>query len=162
MPIQTPKDVVRAWVDAMNRGDVEAAMAMLTADATIVGPAPEPLTRDEFAAIHYALSRAIPDWNFHARDYRERGEDVLVRFEITGTHTGDLLLPLGNAPKIAATGKPIRQPLEEPIFSVSDGRITALRLPHVAGGGVGGILAQIGAPLPAKARTERVSAPSYP
>jgi predicted ester cyclase len=157
----TAKDTVRAWVDAMDRGDVKTAMAMLTPDAQIVGPAPQPLTRDEFSAMHQALAKAFPDWNFHASDYRQTGDQVTVQFDITGTQRGDLTLPLPGVPTIRATSLRIRQPTEQPTFTVQNGVITRLVLPQVAGGGVMGILTQLGVTMPATS-AGRISAPSYP
>ncbi len=155
------KDTVRAWVDAMDRGEVKKAMSMLAPDAQIIGPAPKPLTRDEFSAMHQALSKAFPDWNFHANDYRQIGDEVTVQFDITGTQRGDLTLPLPGVPTIRATTIKIQQPTEQPTFTVKNGVITRLVLPQVPGGGVMGILTQLGATMQ-PTREGRPSAPSYP
>jgi hypothetical protein len=157
----TAKDTVRAWVDAMDLGDVRTAMSMLAPDAQIIGPAPKPLTRDEFSAMHQALARAFPDWTFHASDYRQTGDEVTVQFDITGTQTGDLMLPLPGIPTIRATSLKIHQPTEQPTFTVKNGVITRLKMPQVPGGGVMGVLTQLGVTIPATTAA-RTSAPSYP
>ena len=37
-PGLAPADVVRAWLDAVNAGEIEAALALTTSDVAIVGP----------------------------------------------------------------------------------------------------------------------------
>jgi hypothetical protein len=53
----------------------------------------------------------------------------------------------GTAP-IPATGKRLSLPKEPGAFTIKDGKIARLEAANVPGGGVMGVLAQLGAPAP--------------
>jgi hypothetical protein len=71
-----------------------------------------------------------------------------VVFQITGTQTGELNLPLPGFQKLAATGKHVSLPKEPTTVTVKDGKISRLESTVVPGGGVSGVLAQLGVALP--------------
>ena len=96
-----------------------------------------------------AMSAAFPDWSFNASEFVEEGDTVRVTVQITGTHTGDLdLSPMG-LPKVPATGKKIKNPVEHPVVTIKGGKITGVHVGDVTpDGGVPGILKQLGVELP--------------
>ena len=69
-------------------------------------------------------------------------------FQITGTQTGELNLPLPGVPKIPASGKHVSLPKEKNTVTVKNGKISRFEAEVVPGGGVMGILAQLGVPIP--------------
>jgi steroid delta-isomerase-like uncharacterized protein len=80
--------VGRATIDAFNAHDTSAMRAIwgdgMTErfpDATVVGP-------DALAAYFQGLFDAMPDVRMELRGVVEDGEDVLLRWTLTGTHTG--------------------------------------------------------------------------
>ncbi len=140
------KEQATAFMQALGKGDSETASTYLTPDFTVEGPTPEPLSKQEFLGLHAILARAFPDWSFNVSQAEIEGDQVKLTIEITGTHTGVLdLTPAGlPIPAIAPTGRPIRQPVEHPVLTVRNGKFSSMYLPVVAGGGLQGVLSQLG------------------
>ena len=141
-------EVVKAGITANESGDLKKYESMLSDDMVFAGPVPKPLGKHEFVGLQTALISAFPDWKFNATDFKEDGDKVLAMLQITGTQTKELKLPMPGLPTIPPTGKHISLPKEQTTFTVKDGKITRIETSGVAGGGVGGILAQLGVPLP--------------
>ena len=95
-----------------------------------------------------AMVAAMPDWKFNATDFKENGNQVTLTFQITGTQTGELNLPMPGFQKLPATGKHVSLPKEPTTVTVKDGKISRLEAAVVPGGGVMGVLAQLGVPVP--------------
>jgi hypothetical protein len=104
--------------------------------------------KPEFLAIQSAMQAGIPDWKVNASDFKENGDKVSVVFQITGTQTAELKLPMPGMPPIPPTGKRVSLPKEPTTFTVKDGKVTRIESAGVPGGGVMGLLAQLGVPLP--------------
>jgi predicted ester cyclase len=141
-------DVIKAGLAATAKGDWAQADTLLADDLVFAGPVPEPVGKREFIGIQGALSAAFPDWNFNVMDLKEDGDKVTGVVQITGTHTMPLSLPLPGVPTIPPTGKQIRLPREPISFTVKNGKITRIDATVVPGGGVMGVLAQLGVQIP--------------
>jgi hypothetical protein len=106
------------------------------------------LGKQEFLAVQSAFQRAFPDWSFHSHDEKEQGDTVRTAVQITGTHTRDLVVPLPGMPPLPATGKHVSLPEEHLTFTFEGETIARLTSDNVPGGGIPGVLAQIGVPSP--------------
>jgi hypothetical protein len=95
-----------------------------------------------------AMVAGIPDWKFNASDYKQNGDKVTTVFQITGTQTRDLELPMPGFHKFPATGKHVALPKEGITITMKNGKISRLESAVVPGGGVNGVLAQLGVPKP--------------
>ena len=125
----------------------EATMASLVAeDFVITGATPQPLNKEAFIGLMHATLTAMPDWAFNASGFEEDGDTVTLKSRITGTHTGPLELP--GMPPIPATGKKVALPEETQIYTLRDGKLVKLQVEDVPGGGIPGMLQQIGVALP--------------
>ena len=107
-----------------------------------------PVGKREFIGLMMAMVKAMPDWKFNASDLKENGDQVAVALRITGTHTGELQLPMPGMPAIPATGMKVSLPSEPSTFTVRDGKLTKLEVASIEGGGVMGILSQLGVNMP--------------
>ena len=143
-------DVVKAGLAASEAGQAGRFADMLSDDMVFAGPVPEPVGKREFVGLMTAMVAALPDWKFNAMDFKQNGDQVTVVFQITGTQTGELDLPLPGFPKLPATGRHVSLPKEPTTVTVKDGKIIRLELAVVPGGGVPGVLAQLGVRLPPK------------
>jgi predicted ester cyclase len=94
------------------------------------------------------MVKALPDWKFNASDFKENGDQVTAALRITGTHTGELQLPLPGLPAIPASGTKVSLPSEPSTFTVTNGKLAKLELARIEGGGVMGILSQLGVNIP--------------
>ena len=137
-------DIVKAGLAAADAGDFAKLAALLADDMVFAGPVPEPVGKREFLGIQSAMQAGMPDWKFNASDFKEDGDKVMVTMQITGTHTGELKLPMPGMPPIPATGKRVSLPKEQTTFTLKDGKVVRLETAGVPGGGVMGILVQLG------------------
>lgn len=141
-------DVVKAGLAAVEANDFNKFAGMLSDDMMFAGPVPKPLGKREFIAVQSALVAAMPDWKFNGADFKEDGDLVHVVLQITGTQTAELKPPMPTMPPVPATGKHVALPKEPATFTVRNGKITRLETESVPGGGVMGVLSQLGVPLP--------------
>jgi len=141
-------DVVKAGLAASEAGQTSKFASMLTDDMVFAGPVPQPVGKREFVGLMTALVAAMPDWKFNATDFKQNGDQVTLTMQITGTQTGELNLPMPGFPKHPATGKQVSLPKEPTTITVKDDKISRLEGAVVAGGGVAGILAQLGVAMP--------------
>jgi predicted ester cyclase len=137
-------DTVKAGQAAWCASNWDALAASLTDDFVFSGPVPQPLNKEAFLGLAKALLTAIPDWDFHARDFREEGDKVYLTDEITGTHTGTLAVVPG-VPPVAATGKSIKLSEGHQTYTFRGNLVSNFEVQ--TSGGVPEIYAQVGAPL---------------
>jgi predicted ester cyclase len=141
-------DIVKSALAAAEAGDYAKVSGMLTEDMQFAGPVPNPVGKKEFIGIQSAMVAGIPDWKFNAADYKEQGDKVTAVLQITGSQTRELRLPLPGMQPIPASGKHVSLPREPVTFTIKDGKISRLESAVVPGGGVMGVLAQLGVPAP--------------
>ncbi len=141
-------DFVKEGLAAVEAGDFKKLESLIADDMVFTGPVPMPLGKKEFIGLQSALNSAIPDWKFNPSDFKEDGDRVTVMFQITGTQTGELNLPVPGIPKVPPSGKKISLPKEPATFAVKNGKLVKLEVPSSQTGGVAGILSQLGVPIP--------------
>ena len=141
-------EITHAFSTALETQDFDRAAFYLSDDFVFRGPVPQPIGKQEFLAIQRAVEDAFPDWSFNVHKVQEWGEKVTGAVQITGTHTRDLVLPIPGMPPIPATGKKVSLPEEQLEFTFKGEKIASLTSDNVPGGGIPGVLAQIGVQLP--------------
>ena len=141
-------DLVKSVLAAFEAGDAKKAESALSDDMVFAGPVPQPIGRAEFIGLQGALVAAIPDWKFNAADFKEQGDKVTLKVHISGTHTKPLTLPPMGIQALPATGKHVQLPYEVLNVTVKNGKATRIDAEHVDGGGVPGLLAQLGVKMP--------------
>jgi len=139
-------ETVKAFSSALESKDFDKAASYLSDDFTLTGPTPQPVGKNEFIGIQSAFILAIPDWSFNDHDVQEQGDKVTGAVQITGTHTEPLVL--SGMPPIPATGKKISLPEEHLEFTFKGDKIASLTSDNVPGGGIPGVLQQIGVQMP--------------
>ncbi len=141
-------EITNAFSQALEEQDFDRAGSYLADEFVFTGPVPQQIGKQEFLAIQRAVQQAFPDWSFNHHDVQEMGEKVRGAVQITGTHTRDLALPMPGFPVIPATGKKVSLPEEHLEFGFKGDKIASLTSDNTPGGGIGGVLAQIGVPIP--------------
>jgi len=144
----TKTETVKAFAAALEARDFSMAASYLAYDFVFSGPVPQPIGKQEFIAVQSAFEDAFQDWSFNSHDEVEQGDKVLSAVQITGTHTRDLVLPMPGMPPIPATNKRVSLPEEHLEFTFKGDKIASLTSDNAPGGGVPGILQQLGVPLP--------------
>ena len=141
-------EIVQTFITALQWGDMEEAVDWMGDDFVFSGWTPRPLDRGEFLAMHSTLKDAMPDYSFHLSDVKERDGGVEALIQITGTQMRDLALPMFGVPNIRYTGIDVSLPQVHTTFSFEGDKIKEMRVESVPGGGLAGLLQQIGTELP--------------
>jgi predicted ester cyclase len=140
-------ETVKKALTDIEKGTIAAST--YTDDMTFSGPVPQPLNRDQYVDLMRALVEAIPDWNFHARDFTADGDTVHVAISITGTQTRTLRGLMPGMPDLPPTGKHAALPPERLSITVRGNQISQIVAQVPPDGGVPGLLKQLGVALPA-------------
>jgi predicted ester cyclase len=139
-----PGDPVKRMVAYLEAKDAVRAATYMCDDFQFSGFGSDPLNKEQFVSLMKTLFTAIPDWSYHPRELRSSGDSVRFRTQVTGTHSGMIVgLNPGMAP-IAATSKRIELPQDQVECTVRDGKVATMKVASQAGGGISGIVAQIG------------------
>jgi len=141
-------DIVKEGLAATEAGDLRKLEDLVADDFSMSGPVPMPVGKREFIGLMMAMLKAMPDWKFNPKDFKENGDQVTVMLGITGTQTGELQLPMPGMPAIPASGKKVSMPAEPSTFTVKNGKLAKLEVANIEGGGVMGILSQLGVNMP--------------
>jgi hypothetical protein len=143
------QELAQAIEAAFGARDLDAVAGYLSEDFQFSGPTPEPVGKAKYIGLTRTLLAAFPDINFNARTAGVEGDVIKTTSQLTGTHTADLdLTPMGMG-VIPPTGKSFSNPLEEGEMKVRDGKVVSWEIERTDGGGLVGILAQIGVQPPA-------------
>jgi len=143
-----PKATVQALMDSVQKGDFAKAKSLLADDFQFSGPVPEPINGDAWMGMSMNLKKAFPDldYRFHVDD--ADGDVVKLSAQLKGTHSGDLDLTAIGMGVIPPTNKSFANPHEHGKATVKGDKITAWVVEPIEGGGVMGILSQLGVKPP--------------
>ena len=155
-------ETVRTFMTALQSGDIELAARVASTDFIVSGLLPRPLSGSEFFALQAELLTAMPDFSYNLSDLQHSGGDIQAFISINGTQTGELSLPMLGLQTLPATGLAIDLPQARIVYQVEEEQIQAMEIEQVVGGGLSGLLQQIGAELPLMARQRVREDPSDP
>ena len=150
----TATEIVTAFMEALEFKKFDKAAAYLSENFQFSGPAPLSLNKDKFISYWSALATGMPNLSYHFHDPREvierlgEGKRVRATIQIIGTHTNDFQILLLGFPPIPATNKSVLLPEEHWEYAVKGNTIAFIRVEQVSGGGIGGILQQLGVDIP--------------
>lgn len=128
----------------IEKNELQAAEQLLSENFVFSGPVPEPMDSKQWLDIHQKLNVAFPDFSFNATNFQYHGIHVHCHTQISGTHKNDLDLSnlwLSNYP---ATATKVVLPEEYAVIEFDGDKISAVKVEIVPGGGLHGILSQIG------------------
>lgn len=135
MDIEQNKKTMGRFVEFINTGNLEIGREIIAPDAVFYAPtSTEPLKGlDGYAAALDMMRGAMPDIHWTPEEMISEGDNVVIRFTMSGTQTRPFM-------GIPATGKPIRVAAIN-IYRLRDGKIVLERgLPDLFS-----MLAQLGA-----------------
>ena len=140
--------VIRETLSAIEAGDMAKAGSNMTDDFKFSGPVPQPIDKAEFLAMQGGLVAAMPNWKFNAKNYKVQGDKVTTAVHITATHSATLESLMPGMPAVPASGKKVSLPEEPVTFTMRGDKLASMDVTQVPGGGVPGIMGQIGVQLP--------------
>ena len=145
-------EVVKKFITALQSGDMTMVADCITDDFVFRGWAPRPLDKGEFLAIQNELRTALTGYSYNLSNLNERDNGVEAFIQITGTHTRDLALPTLGVPLVPATGIAISMPQERVDYTFDGDMIKQMSVESLPGGGLTGLLQQVGTELPVPPR----------
>ena len=142
--------IVQAAMQAWEEKDANALASYLSDNVICKQILPQPIDKAQLLAFMEAITTAFPDWSFnghllHEESLAENSWSVLFVTEVTGTQTGDLILP--TLAVIPATGMKIALPYRHLEYLVTDNTITAI-IADFSPSGLEEVIAQLGLELP--------------
>jgi predicted ester cyclase len=141
-------DSAKKFAGLIDSHDLAGLQDLLAEDCIAKGDTME-IPKQQFIEYLEALFTAFPDFKFSHNDFREEGEMISFRVEEQGTHTGLLdLTPFGVPLSLPATSKPFKTPETKHTIRVAEGKVSYISEEQVEGGGLAGVLAQLGVSLP--------------
>jgi hypothetical protein len=144
-----PKEVAEKFKAAFAQGDLETGRGYLGDGFTFSGPVPQPLNADQWLGLIRSMRAAFPDINYNLKITGAHDNHVHVSTQLTGTHTNDWDMSAMGMGVIPATHKSFANPEEHGTLVIEDGKITNYEISASEGGGVQGILKQLGVQPPA-------------
>lgn len=141
-------DEVRALLDAFATGNATQLGSSLADDFTFSGPVPVPLNKQQFIGLSQAIAAGVPNWSFNISDIQIQGDSAVVTVAVSGDQTGTLENVIPGVPPIPPTGKHFQLPTEHITTTFRGQQVASVRVDPVPGGGIPGMYAQIGHPLP--------------
>ena len=143
-------DLVKSALRSIEAGDFLHYREQYADNFILTGPVPKPLSRVEYVDQMRAMLKAFPDWKFNATNFKQVRDHISFSTRISGTHTGVLDLPGLGISGVQPTGKHFTLPEELQTVTVENGKITRAESNIVSGGGLMGMLAQIGVQIPGR------------
>jgi predicted ester cyclase len=140
-------EVMERYLAALAAHDVDQVETLTTDDLRFVTEEGD-LRRSAYLETLRALFAAFPDWRFDHGRLRVGWDHASVELRMEGTHTGTLVLPVPGVEPIPATGRAVVLPAQDYTFLISQGCIVRIEPMRVVGGGIPGLLDQIGSDLP--------------
>ena len=142
------REIVQALLDSVQRGDFEKAKSLLSNDYQFSGPVPEPINGETWMEINKNLKKAFPNLDYHFHVDGVDGDVIKISAELKGTHSGVLdLSPVGLG-VIPATNKSFATPREHGKVTIKNEKVSTWVVDRIEGGGLMGILTQLGIPVP--------------
>ncbi len=141
------EQTVREFMAAVT-ADITAAEEMMDADFSVTGMSPAPIDRREFLTIHDGFNRAMPDRRFILSEVHSEGKTVSALVGMRGTHTGVLNAPIPGVEPIQPTYKQVDLPPTPMRFTLHDGKVAGIDAAPPPGGGLMGLLQQLGVRVP--------------
>ena len=147
-------EIVAAFMEALEAKEFDKAATYLSDDFQFSGSTPLPLNKDQFIRLSSELAEGMPDISYHFHDLQEvdekLGEGIRERatIQITGTQVNSFeLVPL-SLPPIPETGLSVSLPAVHWEYLVRGEAITTIDVERVPGGGIPGLLQQLGIDIP--------------
>jgi predicted ester cyclase len=135
--------IVQMAVRAIEAHDIQALSVLVADDFHF--PLPRgiaQLHKNDYLGLMSTLVQALPDFSFNVSEVVVQDNKVLLTTRWTGTQLGPLTLP-GLSP-FQPTGRRIALPETIDEYTVSDNCIVSLNIQDAPGGGIPGLLAQLG------------------
>lgn len=137
-------ETARRAADLLESGDLNGLRTILSDDFKAKGATRE-LTKQQTLGYLQMFFTAFPDHRFNFTDFEEKEGAIYCTGQETGTHQGVLdLKPFGMPISLSPTGKSFKLPKSVFTFRMAGDKVSYYSEETVKGGGLAGILDQLG------------------
>ncbi len=147
-------ELVMTCITALQSGDMGMAASLLADDFVLQGWAEQTIDKGQFLAMQSNLLVAMPDFSYNLSDVHMEGQSIEALIQISGTNSGNLDLSMLDIAPMQATGLAVNLPQLPVRFVIENDTLKEMVMATVAGGGLSGLLQQIGGELPVAPRLE--------
>lgn len=146
------QDIANQILDAVEKGNVKSTSKHFTDDFRLSGAMPVAMDKDQYLDVMSKVTSAVPDWKFNRHDLRVEDQTVIIPVRVTGTQTHLLHSLQAGIPDLPPTNRSFRLPAETIRMTFRGERVSNIHLDPVPGGGIQGMLEQLGVPIPVTGR----------
>ncbi len=140
-----PVDQVQNLMNALDDNTIDAANSFLDDDFQLIGWTPRPLDKRGFLETVHGLKEGIPGLAFNLNDVEEQPQTIVTAtIQITGKQTDSFILTALGTPPIPQMDGTVSMPREPVEYAFKGSKISAMRVKKVDGGGIQGLLRQLG------------------
>ncbi len=147
-------DIIKQFMIALESQEFTQASDYLADDFTFTSNLPRPLNKRQFIMLMKELKEGMPNLSLNMRDIHETSnqlkqeQNAECTVQLTGTQSNIMeLVPL-SLPPISETNRLVRLPAEQWHFTFENDKVATIVAPPVPGGGIPGLLAQLGVDIP--------------
>ncbi len=146
-------DIVKDFMIALEAKDFDKVASYLSDDFVFSGWTPQPLDKDQFITVMKELKAGLPNLTYHFQAVKEvydleQEDSVKAAIQMTGTQTDGFILPPLGLPPIPQMARTVSLPEEQWSYTLQDGKIVRIMVHRVPGGGIQGLLQQLGIDVP--------------
>ncbi|GHO92463.1 hypothetical protein KSF_025110 [Reticulibacter mediterranei] len=143
------EDLIRAFMTALEENNQEEFESYLADDFRFSGWTPRPLSRAGFLDLFKGLKEGIPGLIFNLHNVLVQNDTTVTgTWKISGYQSDSFILPVLGLPPIPQMAASISLPAEEVEYRLTGNKIVGLNVTHTPGGGIKGLLNQLGVDIP--------------
>lgn len=140
-------DILNRYLNAIEIQDLKVISDCVHSELQMINPIGT-MNREAYLAFKRSLFSGFPDFKYNPEIIGKNGDYYDVRIKMTGTHKEIFKISLFGLTQLEATNKKIVLPEQVIRYKLRDGKIFIIAPMNVKGGGIIGILRQVGAKLP--------------
>lgn len=137
-------DTVKTLMTALEANDFDVAEDLLADDFVMDGWTPQILDKKGFFQVIKGLKEGIPGLIFNLHNAQEYDNTVQATWQVVGYQTDTFNIPILSLPPIPQMGRSVSLPTEDVEFTANNDLITRLLVKPSSGGGIRGLLQQLG------------------
>lgn len=141
-------ETVQNFMSALEDKRDDEVTNALDQEFLFTGWTPKPLNKADFLTTMKELKSGIPSLMFNLHNLAEQGNTVTGSIQIAGYQSDSFSIPPLSLPPIPQMARSISLPVEDVSFELEGDKILRWSVHHVAGGGISGLLHQLGFDAP--------------
>jgi hypothetical protein len=141
-------EIVKKFMAALENREFHEAGSYLSDNFACTGWTPLPLYKLSFLGTIKGLKAGIPGLIFNLHNVAKiNNQQVTGTIQVAGYQSDSFILPALGTPVIPQLDRSVSLPSEEIEFKLNAGKITRIHVQPVRGGGIQGLLEQLGIEL---------------